>query len=92
MAENESAAPAPAKERRWEAAIPASILILRLVARRIPWQVDWLIVLSLAWILVVFLPGKKARTLIAIGAMILLFAIYLSRVLPHLVDTFLFCL
>ena len=84
-------APADSR-RRLEALIPAAILILRVATHRTPWTFDWMIVLSLYWILYVFLAGKRARTFVTLGAMLLLLGIYLARVFPILVDTFLFCL
>jgi hypothetical protein len=88
-------APEPASgllRRRLEALIPATILVLRVATHRTPWFFDWMIVLSVYWILYIFLAGRKARTFITLGVMLLLLGIYLSRVLPNLVDTFLFCL
>ena len=85
------AAPAPAR-RPLEALIPAAILVLRVAMQRTPWYFDWMIVLSLYWILVVFLVGKRARTFVTLGAMLLLLGMYLVRALPILVDTLLFCL
>jgi len=78
--------------RRWEALVPGAVLILRVAAHRTPWYFDWMIVLSLYWILYVFLVGKRARTFATLGFMLLLVGMYLVRVLPILVDTFLFCL
>jgi hypothetical protein len=77
---------------RLESLIPAAILVLRVATRRTPWFFDWMIVLSLYWILYIFLAGRKARMFATLGAMLLLLGIYLWRVLPILVDTFLFCL
>jgi hypothetical protein len=91
MAESNPVA-APSGRRRLEAAIPAAVLILRVATRRTPWYFDWMIVLSLLWILIVLFPGKKARTVLAVGAMLLLFGIYLVRGLPQLVNTYQFCL
>jgi hypothetical protein len=51
-----------------------------------------MIVLSAYWMLLVFLEGKKARTMLTLGAMVLLLAIYMVRVLPILADTCRFCL
>jgi hypothetical protein len=84
--------PAVPLGRRLEGLIPAAILVLRVATRRTPWFFDWMIVLSLYWILHVFLAGKKARTFATVGIMLLLLGIYLWRVLPIVVDTFLFCL
>jgi hypothetical protein len=78
--------------RRLEVLIPAAILILRVATHRTPWYFDWMIVLSLYWILYVFLVGRRARTFATVGFMLLLVGMYLVRVLPILVDTFLFCL
>ncbi|HVR86750.1 MAG TPA: hypothetical protein VMU54_20675 [Planctomycetota bacterium] len=77
---------------RLEALIPAAILVLRVALRRTPWFFDWMIVLSLYWILYVFLAGRRERTFVTVGVMLLLLGIYLWRVLPILADTFLFCL
>jgi hypothetical protein len=84
--------PAAPVRRGLEALIPAAILVLRVVLRRTPWFFDWTIVLSLYWILTIFLVGRKTRTFVTLGAMLLLLGIYLWRALPNLVDTFLFCL
>ena len=81
-----------AVRRRLEALIPATILVLRVALHRTPWFFDWMIVLSLYWILTIFLVGTKARNFVTLGAMLLLLGIYLCRALPNLVDTFLFCL
>jgi predicted membrane protein len=88
----EPLAPAVGVRSRLEAVIPAAILILRLVLHRTPWYFDWMIVLSAYWMLLVFLEGKKARTMLTLGAMVLLLAIYMVRVLPILADTCRFCL
>jgi len=84
--------PTAPDRRGLEALIPAAILGLRVALHRTPWFFDWMIVLSLYWILTIFLTGKKTRTFVTLGAMLLLLGIYLWRALPNLVDTFLFCL
>lgn len=85
--------PMPARPLgRGEAAIPAAILLFRLAIPRTPWIFDWILVLSVYWMLLVFLTGRKARLGLTVGAMILLVAMYLFRVCPILVDTLWFCL
>ncbi|HLY12321.1 MAG TPA: hypothetical protein VKW04_23670 [Planctomycetota bacterium] len=86
------AAPPTVASSRWlEAAVPVAILGLRLALRRTPWYFDWMIVLSLFWMLQLIPAGKKARTLVTLGALLLLLGIYLVRVFPILVDTIRFC-
>lgn len=91
--ESSDSGPAAPTGRRWlEATVPAAILLVRLATQRTPWYVDWMIVLSLLWMSQLFLQEKRARTLAAIVAMLVLLGIYLARVLPIVADTILFCL
>ena len=85
--------PADRRPRRaWEALVPLVVLVLRLAfATRQPPYLDWMVVLSVYWVLHVFLSRSRAMTAITAATMVALFAIYLSRELPLVLDTLRLC-
>ena len=78
--------------RAWEALFPSAILVLRFAfGTRQAFYLDWMVLLSVYWILYVFLSRRRAMPAVTAATIVALFALYLSRTLPHLVDTFLLC-
>ena len=85
-------APNETPRRRLEALLPAAIIVLRLIfATRQPFYLDWMVVLSVYWILYVFLSRTRAMAAVTAAAMTALFAIYLSREFGQVLDTLLLC-
>jgi hypothetical protein len=76
-------------QRRWlEALVPVAILVLRLLfATRQPFYFDWMIVLSVYWIIHVFCSETRAMPTITAAAMISLFAVYMFREFGQVLDT-----
>jgi hypothetical protein len=84
--------PAEPPRRTWEALVPLAILVLRLAfATRQPFYLDWMVVLSVYWILYVFLSRTRAMAAVTAAAMTALFVIYLSREFGQVLDTLLLC-
>ncbi|HVE38770.1 MAG TPA: hypothetical protein VNM14_02710 [Planctomycetota bacterium] len=84
--------PAEAARRPWEALLPLAILVLRLAfSTRQPFYLDWMVVLSVYWILHVFLSRTRAMTAITAATMVILFTIYLSREFEQVLDTLMLC-
>jgi hypothetical protein len=79
------------RPRPWEALFPLGVLVLRLAlgSRQAIYR-DWMALLSVYWILYVFVP-RRAVTAVTAAAMVALFAIYLSRAFPQVMDTLLLC-
>jgi hypothetical protein len=78
--------------RTWEALVPLAILVLRFAfATRQPFYLDWMVVLSVYWILYVFLSRTRAMAAVTATAMTALFVIYLSREFGQVLDTLLLC-
>jgi hypothetical protein len=76
-------------QRRWlEALVPAAIIVLRLLfASRQPVYYDWMIVLSVYWIVHLFFEETRAMPTITAATMISLFAIYMFREFGQVLDT-----
>jgi len=82
--------PAPGENprRRLEALIPAAILVLRLIfATRQPFYLDWMVVVSVYWILHVFFSRTRAMPTLTAAAMISLFAVYMVQEFGQVLDT-----
>jgi len=80
------------RRRIWEALLPLAILVLRLAfTTRQPCYLDWMVVLSVYWILYVFLSKTRAMVAVTAAAMTALFVIYLSREFGQVLDTLLLC-
>ena len=81
-------APSDAPRRRLEALLPAAFIVLRLVfATRQPFYLDWMIVVCVYWILVVFFSRTRAMPTITAATMISLFAVYMVREFEQVLDT-----
>jgi len=83
-----TAAPGRAPLRWLELLIPAAIIVLRLLfATRQAFYYDWMIVLSVYWILHVFLSETRAMPAVTAATMISLFAVYMFREFGQVLDT-----
>ena len=83
---------AESPRRSWEALVPLAILALRLAfATRQPFYLDWMVVLSIYWILYVFFSRRRVMTAITAATMVVLFTIYLSREFEQVLDTLQLC-
>ena len=81
-------APEDVSRRRLEALVPAALLVLRLCfAGRQPFYLDWMVIVSVYWILYVFFSRTRAMAGITAGAVVALFAVYMVRAFPHMLDT-----
>ena len=85
---DQTPAPGENPRRRLEALLPAAIIVLRLIfATRQAFYLDWMVVLSVYWILYVFCSRTRAMPAITAGAMISLFAVYMVREFGQVLDT-----
>jgi hypothetical protein len=88
----ETPAAEPAAPRKGEALLPLAILILRLAfATRQPFYLDWMVVLSLYWILYVFFSRRRGIEAVTVLTMLVLLTIYLSREFGQVLDTLALC-
>ncbi|HLF93347.1 MAG TPA: hypothetical protein VJB14_07790 [Planctomycetota bacterium] len=81
--------PSPAPRRfPWELLFPLGLLGWRLGAYPIAtlWR-DWVVWISLYWIFTIFARRSKAWAPVTVLVTIALLGIYLSRQLPHTLDT-----
>lgn len=83
---------AAALRRGWrEALIPLAILVLRLIGSPMPFYIDWVVILSVYWLLFVFLSETKAMPAVTAAVVISLFAIYMIREFGLVLDTINLC-
>jgi hypothetical protein len=73
---------------RLEALLPAAIIVLRLIfATRQPFYLDWMVYVSVYWILYVFFSRTRAMPAITAVSMISMFALYMAREFGQVLDT-----
>lgn len=81
-------APGDDSRRRLEALLPAAIIALRLIfATRQPFYLDWMVYVSVYWILYVFFSRTRAMPAITAVSMISMFALYMVREFGQVLDT-----